>query len=25
LSYGKDLFVSVGDFSDGSSMTVKVQ
>ena len=25
LSYGKDLFVSVGDYLDGSSMTIKVQ
>jgi hypothetical protein len=25
LSYGKDLFTSVGDYLDGSSMTVKVQ
>jgi len=25
LSYGKDLYVSVGNFSDGSSMTIKVQ
>jgi len=25
LSFGKDLFVSVGNFSDGSSLTMKVQ